>query len=261
MNNLYPKDPKTTWRGDTICTDMKAPLEELARISGSDIYVRPIPGFGSYQSGTTASGHIAIRGGHVDLDLTRLSQAQALRLETLARKSGWYADIRYPKWYSRGLRRWMYAKWQKHLHMTLIGDPHLSPEARGQQWQVIHNDADGMSATPDPDDGYRGAFFGRTFAQYRKRIAGIAPASVVKALQKAVGLKADGWWGPVTEAALQKVRAAKAPQATVVRIQTALDTVPDGHWGPVTEASYQALRAKTYRHAKALPPAKTPAHP
>lgn len=88
MNHLYPHDPKCAWRGDTICADMKTPLDERARVSGSDIYLRPIPGFGSYQSGSTASGRIAIRGGHVDLDLTRLSQAQALRLETLARCHG-----------------------------------------------------------------------------------------------------------------------------------------------------------------------------
>lgn len=247
MNHLYPQDPKCAWRGDTICADMKAPLDELARVSGSDIYVRPIPGFGSYQSGSTASGRIAIRGGHVDLDLTRLSQAQALRLETLARTSGWYADIRYPKWYSPGLRRWMTATWQKHLHMTLIGDPHLSTEAAGQQRQVIQHDADGMSATPDRDDGYRGRHFGHTFAQYLRRMAGIGLPGIVKRLQLAVGVKADGDWGPVTEKALQKVRAAKGPAQAVIGIQRALDTVPDGSWARVTEASYQAMRTRCRR--------------
>lgn len=175
---------------------MKTPLDELARVSGSDIYVRPIPGFGSYQSGSTASGRIAIRGGHVDLDLTRLSQAQALRLETLAR---------------------------------------------------CHGDADGMSATPDRDDGYRGRHFGHTFAQYLRRVAGVGLPAIVKRLQRAVGVKANGDWGPVTEKALQKVRAAKGPLDVVIAIQRALDTVPDGSWARVTETSYQAMRVKCRR--------------
>ena len=128
----YESDPKTNWRGVTVCTCMKAPLDELAKISGSAIYVQPIPRFGSYQDGTTASGNIALRGGHIDLNLETMSQAQALTLEALARKVGFYADIRYRKWYSPKLGRWLTASWQKHLHMVLKGDVHLWDLAKAQ---------------------------------------------------------------------------------------------------------------------------------
>lgn len=86
------------WRGVAICSCMTAPLVELARISGADILVRPIPGFGSFQQGETASAGTGSGGGHVDLDLTRLDKAQKLRLEGLARRVGFYADIREPTW-------------------------------------------------------------------------------------------------------------------------------------------------------------------
>lgn len=78
-------------------------------------------------------------------------------------------------------------------------------------------------------------------------MAGVGLRAIVKRLQRAVGVKADGDWGPVTEKALQKVRAAKGPMGVVIAIQRALDTVPDGSWARVTEASYQAMRVKCRR--------------
>jgi hypothetical protein len=86
------------WRGVRICACMKAPLDELAKLTGADFKVTPISGFGSYQDGSTASGSTATGGGHIDIHLGGYSSTIKKRVEALARKIGFYADIREPKW-------------------------------------------------------------------------------------------------------------------------------------------------------------------
>ena len=257
MNSFYPNDPKTTWRGVTVCTDMVPALDALAKAVGDGIYVRPISGFGSYQSGSTASGTIAIRGGHIDFDLESVPSSKWEFFETKARQMGWNAVRRYRKWYSKSRGRWLTGSWQNHLHCTRFGDPHLSPLAISQQRAMLAG-MNGLANDNDPLTGYRGTLFGQTFEQYLKRVAGtvisVGLTVVVAGVQRASGVTADGSWGPVTEAALEKVRKAKGPKSAVVAIQKALDTTPDGVWGPKTEAAYQKVRVQVYGPAK---PAKT----
>src|SRR5262249_4173590 len=58
------------FRGVMVCPCMVEPLEELVRLTGSGFKVSPIPGFGSYQDGSSASGSTATGGGHIDIYLT-----------------------------------------------------------------------------------------------------------------------------------------------------------------------------------------------
>lgn len=257
-NNFYPGDPKATWRGVTVCTDMVPALDALAKATGKGIYCRPIPGFGSYQSGRTASGTIAIRGGHIDFDLESVPESLWDDFETTARKMGWLAVRRYRRWYSTSRGRWLTGDWQNHLHCTRFGDPHLSPLAISQQNAMLSG-MNGLANDPDPDKGYRGAEFGQTFADYLKRITGtvtsVGLSVVVAGVQKAAGVGADGSWGPQTEGALEKVRKAGGPKAAVQAVQKALGQTADGVWGPKTEAAYQKVRSQTYGPAK--PPKTT----
>lgn len=159
-----------TWRGVTICADMKGPLDELARISGNDILVKPIPGYGSFRANAASAGTDS-GGGHVDLYLTKLNGEQKLRLERLARQVGFYADIREPKWWSPTRRTWLRKNWASHLHMILKECPHLSPQARAQlkEWYAGENGLVGN----DPDDGDR-TFVRQTWRQYVARKGGAA---------------------------------------------------------------------------------------
>ena len=161
------------WRGVRICACMKAPLDELARITGDDFKVTPIPGFGSYQDGTTASGSTATGGGHIDISLTGYSTAQKLRAEALARMIGFYADIREPKWYSPYFGKWLTASWQSHLHMLLKSCTHLSTGAKTQlaEWYEGENGLAG----DDKDDGPR-QYLRQTWSQYPSGLGGGRPS-------------------------------------------------------------------------------------
>lgn len=262
-----------TWRGlsptaplMTVCTCMSAPLNELQRLFTERAKARGIPnvvftgikGFGSYQSGTTATGAIGTGGGHIDLNLENLSSAQRLLAEAIAREIGWYADIRAPKWWSAYWGKWLYASWQWHLHMLLKKCPHLSAAALAQiaEWQV---QGENGLAGDDKDDGPR-TFVNRTWAAYlaiKNAVVSIAEAtaiaSKVKLLQAAVRQVQDGKWGPVTDAALyrtwvvRKEGAAKFKAYSLANrkaMQGSWGTTPDGIWGPKTAAANLAAVKK-----------------
>jgi len=152
---------------------MVDPLDEGARLftvrakaAGlRDHLVLGIPYFGSWQDGTTASGNIALEGGHIDINLVGYTDAERKLLEAIYREVGFYADIRLVKIWSAKLGKWFTFKWQTHLHMVLKDCPHRSSLAKAQvyQWQV--NAADGLAATPDLDDGPR-TYVKQTWAQY-----------------------------------------------------------------------------------------------
>ena len=167
-------DPKT---GDA--------LTELAAISGS-IYVEPIPGFGSYRS-NSASGGTDTGGGHCDLNMEGRSDADARRLETLARSLGFVAYFR-PRVSPYSGNSY---GWQRHLHLIRRDCADLSTKAK---WQVGEYDAgrDGL-AVPHKDTGSR-AYVGMTWAKYvaakkaaqeEDPLAGITVDQIVQALLNA----------------------------------------------------------------------------
>ena len=164
-------DPKT---GDA--------LTELAAISGS-IYVEPIPGFGSYRS-NSASGGTDTGGGHCDLNMEGRSDADARRLETLARSLGFVAYFR-PRVSPYSGNSY---GWQRHLHLIRRDCVDLSSKAK---WQVGEYDAgrDGL-AVPHKDTGSR-AYVGMTWAKYvaakkaaqeEDPLAGITVQQIVEAV-------------------------------------------------------------------------------
>lgn len=165
--------PGVLWRETIVSEDMVDPLNELARLSGDDIYVKPIKGYGSYADNST-SADIDEGGGHVDLNLVGLNDEQKKRLERIARELGFYADIREPKWWSVIRQKWLYGKWQSHLHMVKKDTPDRSIAARAQlaQWYAGSNGLAGFiwngEKRYDPDDGPR-EFLNQTWSEYKKK--------------------------------------------------------------------------------------------
>ncbi len=232
------------WRGATICPCMTAPLDELARRSGQDILVSPIPGFGSYQTVKTPSAGVGDGGGHLDLYLTRLNQEQKLRLEGLARQIGFYADIREQKWWSPTRQTFLKADWSPHLHMVLKSCGHRSSAATTQldKWYAGGNGLVGN----DPDDGDR-RFLKQTWAQYlEKRDVPTPPQQTVDLAKLKFGRSnADV---KLYQAAVWPALAASARAAILQAHHLKESQIVDGYFGKVTREMtrtlYVAIAAK-----------------
>lgn len=217
------------WRGVAICPCMQGPLDELAARSGNGIYVAPIKGFGSFQPGDTASAGTGSGGGHADLSLTRLGAAQKLRLEGLARRVGFYADIREPTWWSPTRRRWLRETWQSHLHMVLKDCDHLSPEARRQlkDWYAGGNGLVG----DDPDDGDR-SYLRQTWSGYRAARDHPAAAPSVSLANLKVG-KSNADVKRYQAAVWQRLTPATR-SGILARYTLKESQIADGYYGKVT---------------------------
>jgi hypothetical protein len=157
-----------TFRGITVDPGTADALTELARIVGSDIYLKPIPGFGSYRT-NAASGGTDTGGGHADINAEGLTDEQARRIETRARQVGFVAWFR-PRTSPYSGRSY---GWQRHVHLIRRDCTDLSTAARAQ---VKAYDAgwDGL-ATPHKDTGSR-AFVGATWASYKAAQKAAAPS-------------------------------------------------------------------------------------
>lgn len=150
--------PKTVdFRGADVDPVTADALTELAAISGS-IYVEPIRGYGSYRN-NTASGGTDTGGGHCDLNLEGRTDADARKLETLARSLGFVAYFR-PRTSPYSGRSY---GWQRHLHLIRRDCTDLSAAARTQVRQYDQG-LDGL-AVPHKDTGSR-AYVGVTWGKY-----------------------------------------------------------------------------------------------
>lgn len=75
----------------------------------------------------------------------------------------------------------------------------------------------------------------------------VRPVAITAAVQAAVGVTPDGDWGPITEAAVNRVRAAAHGHygvltATVEALQRAFGVGVDGSWGPNTDDGWLQAR-------------------
>lgn len=274
-----------------LTVDMRDPLAEAQRLIDADPLTRgvkltPIPGFGSY-SRNAASGSIDTGSGHVDFNAEKMTDAQARRCVTYLRRVGFLAYFRPRSWYSWWKKAIRKPGWQRHLHCVLVGSADLSTAAVRQiaEWKA---GGDGLVG-PEKDADDR-TVVGRTWAAYKALVAAVKAAGAnvgnaarVKALQKALRLPVDGKWGPVTDAAVWRLREARrrgtglfnsydlptrrelqrqwgakpvdglygkvtaaAVVTTVKAAQAALGVTADGQWGPVTDQAYRKLRAATF---------------
>jgi len=86
-------------------------------------------------------------------------------------------------------------------------------------------------------DGYWGPGTDAAVNRVRSALNNSFPAGVA-ATQRTVGATADGKWGPKSKAALG---------ATVKALQSAWGTTADGGWGPKTEAAWTRARSNNFR--------------
>lgn len=132
------------------------------------------------------------------------------------------------------------------------GDAPPTEEAIGAlEWIITAARKDGAGDAVKPHGSFvKTACPGPALTAVANRLNGKpAPAKpaksqkgIVQLLQEAVGVTADGKWGPRTDSALMGVRQGKRPRAAVVAIQAALRVTPDGDWGPLTDHAFMAAR-------------------
>jgi len=146
----------STWRGAVVCAHMVSDLDWIAAHVGNDISLRPIPGCGSYQTTTAASAGTHAGGGAIDFDLKPYTDAQARRVETVARSRLKLAYFRPP---ITGL-------WQKHVHVLFSECSQMSSAATTQFGQYER----GLNALANngPDTGTR-SYAAATMSAFRNR--------------------------------------------------------------------------------------------
>lgn len=212
------------FRKRLICKHSLHKHEAVARESGNDFYYNLIQG--SYTNSLDASAGTHGGGGVTDDELDGVTWTKAYSVNTLQRAK-----------MLLGLIRW----WTGNHHNHVIDPecPNLSPEAAAQVLEVGKG-GDGLVGTLS-DNGNR-TNVAKIVALFNQRRSN--PARV-RLIQRGLGVTPiDGIWGPVTDAAISKVRASKT--AGVKAVQTGLLVDADGAWGPVTEKAYLALRAAAY---------------
>lgn len=125
-----------------------------------------------------------------------------------------------------------------HGHIIDPECPNLAPAAVAQMIE-LGKGGDGLVGD-DPDPGDK-TYVKQIYALFLQRRS--VPARV-RLIQRGLGVTPiDGIWGPITDAAIIKVRSTKVG---VRAVQTGLLTVADGQWGPVTESAYKTLRAAAF---------------
>jgi peptidoglycan hydrolase-like protein with peptidoglycan-binding domain len=151
--------------------------------------------------GVAASGGTHDEDGVIDFSTRGLTHAQKLRRVRALREVGFAAWLRTPD----------EGPWGEHIHAVAVGEPNLAPVA-ARQVVALRAGRNGLrSNRADRHRGMRIAV--HTFEDY---VASLARAkdlrrgdtgAEVKALQRALRVAPDGRFGPVTEAALNRVKA------------------------------------------------------
>lgn len=156
---------------------------------------------GGFHPGVAASGGTHDDDGVVDFSTRGLTHAQKLRRVRALREVGFAAWLRTPD----------EGPWGEHIHAVAVGEPDLAPVAARQ---VVALRAGRNGLRSNRLDRHRGMRIPvRTFEDFlrtlnrsitlRRGDTGVE----VKALQRALGVRPDGQFGPVTEAALNRVKA------------------------------------------------------
>jgi hypothetical protein len=147
---------RVRWRGVLLDSRTAAMMDEVARLVGPDLYVRPTQG--SYSGGVSASAGTHDGGGAIDLAARDLTPGQRARLVAAMRRVGFAAWLRTPA----------QSDWPYHVHGVAVGCPDLSRGAANQVRDYL-NGLNGL-AGKGRDDGPR-EHAGTTWEQYRKQLA------------------------------------------------------------------------------------------
>jgi peptidoglycan hydrolase-like protein with peptidoglycan-binding domain len=151
--------------------------------------------------GVGASGGTHDLDGVLDFSVRGLTAAQINRRVRALREVGFAAWLRTPD----------EGPWGAHIHAVAVGEPNLAPVA-ARQVSALRAGRNGLRSNRlDRHRGMRVPV--RTFEDFLASLARSKDlrrgdtGAEVKALQRALGVRPDGQFGPVTEAALNRVKA------------------------------------------------------
>jgi hypothetical protein len=156
---------------------------------------------GFNRGGVPASGGTHDDDGVIDFSTRGLTRAQKLRRVRALREVGFAAWLRTSE----------EGPWGEHIHAVAVGEPNLAPVA-ARQVAALRAGRNGLRS--NRADRHRGMRIPvRTFEQFKASLARSQDlrrgdtGPEVKALQRALRVTPDGQFGPVTEAALNRVKA------------------------------------------------------
>jgi hypothetical protein len=147
---------KAYWRGVLVCDHMVPRLNAWAKAVGDDIYLRPLPGCGSYQTSTAASAGTHARGGAIDIDTRGMTWEQRRRIHDVGRR--WF-EVDWQRDAISGLWTW-------HNHAIDPSCPNLSRQAMAQV--VLYRDGKNGLANNGPDFGTR-LYVADAWTRYQRR--------------------------------------------------------------------------------------------
>jgi len=225
----------TTRDGKLICKHSEHKYDKLDKANGA-VGFRLVQG--AYSTSVSASVGTHGLGGVVDQELDGYSYENGRLCETKGRND---ADLVY------------YLRWWKGNHHGHIIDPecpNLAAEAAAQVVLFGRNTDALVGGNPDSGNRDNVTRLMNLFSTRRGTV------NRVRLMQRSLGVTIDGVWGPVTDAAISKVRSSKT--GPIKGIQTGLFVSPDGVWGPVTDKAYATLRSTAY---KPTVPTTTPIKP
>lgn len=121
--------PSVTWRGVKLDPQTRSMLQEVDKILGPEIPLRPSQGSYSNSVGASAGTHSG--GGAVDISVRGLTSFQINLVVFLLRRVGFAAWHRLPG----------DGPWSEHIHAIAKGVPDLSSQAKSQ----VKDYANGLS--------------------------------------------------------------------------------------------------------------------
>lgn len=165
------------WRGALVCDHMVPKLNAWAQAVGNDIYLKPLPGCGSYQTTTAASAGTHSKGGAIDIDTRGFTTEQRTRIMNVGRR--WF-EVDWQRDAITGLWTW-------HNHAIDASCPNLASQAAAQV--VMYRDGLNGLANRGRDTGTR-LYVADTWDRYLKR-ASTTVASVAADILSIAGEAID----------------------------------------------------------------------
>lgn len=193
-----PRCVRVLFRGIVVCSHAVPKYQAWAKSLGSRIYLKPLPGCGSFQTSTKASAGTHAGGGAADWDLRGLTAADRAFVANQGRLAGLQVD-----WHRDAIT----GLWTWHAHSLDPDCPELAAVAAAQCVECFAG-GDGLVGTK-PDRNVRtnipqlkSIFSNRAVLQVADTVYDVGSAVVfdakVRGIQHALRLTVDGKLGAQT---------------------------------------------------------------
>lgn len=193
-----PPCVRVLWRGVVVCSHSVPKLNAWAKSVGDGIYLKPLPGCGSYQTSTAASAGTHAGGGAIDIDLRAVASGSRKWVADKGRTAGLQVS-----WHRNAIS----GLWTWHAHALDPDCPQLAKVAAAQCVECF-NGGDGLvGTTPDGNTrvnipALKTLFSNRAVVTVADTVYNVGSAVVfdakVRGVQRALRLTVDGKLGPQT---------------------------------------------------------------